>query len=189
VILNDKQIDQLAREGMIEPYTDHLVREEDGHKIISYGLSSFGYDIRISNEFYIFSNVCGSAVVDPKNFPEEAMVKRVVQPHDAIIVPPNTYVLGRSVEYVRMPDDVMTVCIGKSTYARCGIIVNVTPLEAGWEGHVTIEISNSTPLSAKVYAYEGILQVLFFRGERPAVTYADRKGKYQETRGVVFSRV
>lgn len=189
MILNDRQIDERARNGMIEPYVDHLVREEDGHKVISYGLSSFGYDLRISSEFYIFSNVSGSPVVDPKDFPEEAMVRRVVQPHEAIIVPPNTYVLGKSVEYMRVPEDVMTVWIGKSTYARCGIIVNVTPLEAGWEGQVTIEISNSTPLPAKVYAYEGILQVLFFKGERPAVTYADRKGKYQGTKGVVFSRI
>jgi dCTP deaminase len=174
---------------MIEPFADHLVREEDGQKTISYGLSSFGYDLRISNEFYIFSNVCGSAVVDPKNFPQEAMVQRVVQPHEGVIIPPNTYVLGKSMEYVRIPEDVMAVCIGKSTYARCGILVNVTPLEAGWEGQVTIEISNSTPLPAKVYACEGILQVMFLSGEWPMVTYADRKGKYQGTRGVVFSRV
>lgn len=189
MILNDRQIAELASAGMIEPFSDHLVREEDGRRIISYGLSSFGYDLRISGEFYVFSNVCGSAIVDPKDFPQEAMVRKVVEPHAAIIVPPNTYVLGMSVEYVRVPEDVMTLCIGKSTYARCGIIVNVTPLEAGWEGQVTIEISNSTPLPAKVYAYEGILQVLFFRGERPSVTYADRKGKYQGTKGVVFSRI
>lgn len=189
MVLNDRQIAELANKGMIEPFADHLVREEDGQRIISYGLSSFGYDLRISGEFYVFSNICGTAVVDPKDFPQEAMVRRDVKAHEAIVIPPNTYVLGKSVEYVRVPEDVMTVCIGKSTYARCGIIVNVTPLEAGWEGQVTIEISNSTPLPAKVYACEGILQVLFFRGERPAVTYADRSGKYQGTRGVVFSRV
>jgi len=174
---------------MIAQFADHLVREENGQKIISYGLSSFGYDLRIADEFYIFTDVGGGTVVDPKAFPEDAMLQRKVRPHEAVIIPPNTYALGKSVEYIRVPDDVMTVCIGKSTYARCGIIVNVTPLEAGWEGQVTIEISNSTPLPAKVYAYEGILQVLFFKGERPSVTYSDRKGKYQGTKGVVFSKV
>jgi dCTP deaminase len=189
MLLNDRQIRELALRGMIDPFVDRQVRVEGGVPVISYGLSSFGYDVRIAEEFFVFSNVFGGTVVDPKAFPEEAMVRRVVGPHEAVVIPPNSYVLGRSVEYFRIPEDVMVVCVGKSTYARAGIIVNVTPLEPGWEGYITIEISNATPLPAKVYAHEGILQVLFFRGEPPEVTYAARGGKYQGQRGVVFARV
>lgn len=191
MILNDKQIMELAtKHGMIEPFTAEQVREVDGHRVISYGLSSYGYDVRIAGEFWVFSNVYGGAtVVDPKNFAQEAMVQRIVADHEAVIIPPNSYVLGRSVEYFRIPPDVMTICVGKSTYARAGIIVNVTPLEPGWEGHVTIEISNATTLPAKVYAGEGIMQVIFFRGEPCAKSYADKQGKYQGQRGVTFARV
>ncbi|MBE3550443.1 MAG: dCTP deaminase [Brockia lithotrophica] len=173
---------------MIEPFSPTQVREVDGRKIISYGLSSFGYDVRIAGEFYIFASL-DAAVVDPKDFPAHAMVRKEVGPHEAVIIPPNSYALGRSLEYFRMPEDVVGICLGKSTYARAGIIVNVTPLEPGWEGHVTIEISNATPLPAKVYAHEGIMQVVFLRGARPGVTYRDREGKYQMQRGVTFPRV
>jgi len=187
-VLHDAAIEALARRGMIEPFTPRQVREVDGRQIISYGLSSFGYDVRIAGEFYIFASL-DAAVVDPKDFPAHAMVRKEVGPHEAVIIPPNSYALGRSLEYFRMPEDVVGICLGKSTYARAGIIVNVTPLEPGWEGHVTIEISNATPLPAKVYAHEGIMQVVFLRGVRPGITYRDRGGKYQMQRGVTFPRV
>ncbi|MBT9252184.1 MAG: dCTP deaminase [Brockia lithotrophica] len=173
---------------MIEPFSPTQVREVDGRKIISYGLSSFGYDVRIAGEFYIFASL-DAAVVDPKDFPAHAMVRKEVGPHEAVIIPPNSYALGRSLEYFRMPENVVGICFGKSTYARTGIIVNVTPLEPGWEGYVTIEISNATPLPVKVYAHEGIMQVVFFRGGRPNVTYRDRGGKYQMQHGVTFPRL
>lgn len=182
-ILADHQIRDLSlNEGMIEPFV-----EKQTHKgVISYGLSSYGYDARCSNEFKIFTNV-DNAIVDPKAFSEKSFVDRTV---DECIIPPNSFVLTRSVENFRIPKDVLVICLGKSTYARCGLIVNVTPLEPGWEGHVTLEISNTTPLPAKVYANEGVAQFLFFKGSAPCeVSYADRAGKYMGQRGVTLPRM
>lgn len=162
-------------EGMIEPFSDHLVREANGKKIVSYGLSSYGYDLRVAREFKVFTNLY-STVVDPKAFSEDAFVDVVA---DECIIPPNSFALARSVEYFRIPRSVITLCIGKSTYARCGIIVNVTPFEPEWEGYVTLEISNTTPLPAKIYANEGLAQVIFYQASEVCeVSYADRKGKY-----------
>ncbi len=168
---------------MIRPFVDEQQREG----VISYGLSSFGYDMRIAGEFRVFTPNIHNSVVDPKDIDERAMVEYVVDDH--ILIPPNSYVLGRSVEYFTMPRDVLGIVLGKSTYARSGIIVNVTPLEPGWEGHVTIEIGNGTPLPAKVYANEGIAQVVFLQGEAPAVSYADKQGKYQHQRGITLPRL
>lgn len=182
-LLCDRQIRSLtAATGMIEPFVETQKREG----MISYGLSSYGYDARISDEFMIFTNV-DNAVVDPKDFSSKSFVERKT---DVCIIPPNSFVLSRTVEYFRIPKDVLVVCLGKSTYARCGLIVNVTPLEPGWEGHVTLEVSNTTPLPAKVYANEGIAQFLFFKGSDACeTTYADRAGKYQGQRGVTLPRL
>lgn len=179
----DNWIRKMALEhAMIEPFIEDQVR--DG--VISYGVSSYGYDVRVTDEFKVFTNV-HSAVVDPKNFVPESFVD--VQ-GDVCIIPPNSFVLARTVEYFRIPRNVITMCIGKSTYARCGLIVNVTPFEPEWEGYVTLEISNTTPLPAKVYAFEGIAQVLFFEGDEPCDTsYADRKGKYQKQQTIVLPRI
>lgn len=167
---------------IIEPFVDHLVRyNEAGNKIVSYGLSSYGYDIRVADEFKVFTNVYNS-IVDPKNFKDDAFVDICTQ---ECIIPPNSFALARSVEYFRIPRNVLAFCIGKSTYARCGIIVNVTPFEPGWEGYVTLEISNTTPLPAKIYANEGIAQVIFFEGDACETSYADRKGKYMNQVGIV----
>lgn len=169
--------EQAQKHKMIEPFCDHQERES----VISYGLSSYGYDARVANEFLIFTNV-DNAIVDPKNFSDNAFVERK---SDICIIPPNSFVLARTVEYFRIPKDVLVICLGKSTYARCGIIVNVTPLEPEWEGHVTLEFSNTTPLPAKIYANEGACQFLFFKGDMPPeVTYAMRKGKYMKQTGV-----
>lgn len=168
--------------GMIEPFVESQRR--DG--CISYGLSSYGYDARVADDFKIFTNV-DSAVVDPKDFAANSFVDRKT---DVCVIPPNSFALARTVEYFRVPRDVLVICLGKSTYARCGIIVNVTPLEPEWEGHVTLEISNTTPLPARVYAEEGICQFLFLRGEGPPETsYADRGGKYMRQRGVTLPRL
>ncbi len=169
--------EQALEHGMIEPFVDAQKREG----VISYGVSSYGYDARVADEFLIFTNV-DNAIVDPKAFREDAFVQRQC---DACVIPPNSFVLARTVEYFRIPRDVLVICTGKSTYARCGIIVNVTPLEPGWEGHVTLEFSNTTPLPAKIYANEGACQFLFFKGSAPPdVTYDQRKGKYMGQRGV-----
>ena len=182
----DHWIRSEAEKGMIDPFVDGQQRaDKDGKKIISYGLSSFGYDARVANEFLIFTNV-DSAVVDPKNFSEEAFVKRDT---DVCIIPPNSFALARTVEYFKIPEDVLVICLGKSTYARCGIIVNVTPLEPGWEGHVTLEFSNTTPLPAKIYAGEGACQFLFLRGAKPDVSYKTRGGKYMGQRGVTLPKM
>lgn len=177
---SDRWIREKAlEEGMIEPFVEEQVRYVNGDKVISYGLSSYGYDLRVAREFKVFTNVYNS-LIDPKDFNENAFVHIE---SDACIIPPNSFALARSVEYFRIPSDVLTLCVGKSTYARCGIIVNVTPFEPGWEGHVTLEISNTTPLPAKIYANEGLAQVLFYRGaEACEVTYADRGGKYMNQR-------
>ena len=177
----DWWIRERAHEGMIEPFEEALVREG----VISYGLSSFGYDLRAAPEWAIFVNAFNT-VVDPKHFDTRSLVEIE---GDECIIPPNSFVLTRSLEYLRIPEDVMVVALGKSSYARCGIVANVTPLEPGWEGHVTLELSNTTPLPAKVYAHEGIVQLLFFQGDRPEQTYADRKGKYQGQRGVTLPRM
>ncbi|HSW86003.1 MAG TPA: dCTP deaminase [Rhabdochlamydiaceae bacterium] len=173
---SDRWIRQMAKtHKMIEPFAETQVRQVDGRKVISFGLSSYGYDLRVANEFKVFTNLHGS-VVDPKNFNENAFVHIE---GDACIIPPNSFALARSVEYFRIPRNVLTLCIGKSTYARCGIIVNVTPFEPEWEGFVTLEISNTTPLPAKIYANEGLAQVLFYQAEESCeISYADRKGKY-----------
>ncbi len=173
---SDRWIRKMALEqGMIEPFTDGQVRYVDGEKVISYGLSSYGYDLRVADEFKVFTNLHNS-IVDPKNFNENAFVHLDA---DTCIIPPNSFALARSVEYFRIPRNVLTICIGKSTYARCGIIVNVTPFEPEWEGFVTLEISNTTPLPAKIYANEGLAQVIFYQAaETCEISYADRKGKY-----------
>jgi dCTP deaminase len=179
----DRWIKKMALEhGMIEPFEDRQVRQG----VISYGLSSYGYDIRVADEFKVFTNI-NSTVVDPKNFDARSFVDVKA---DVCIIPPNSFALAKTVEYFRIPRDVLTVCVGKSTYARCGLIVNVTPFEPEWEGYVTLEISNTTPLPAKVYANEGIAQVLFFQGDEPCeVSYADKKGKYQKQQGLTLPRM
>ncbi len=185
-IKSDKWIRRMAQEqNMIAPFAPEQVRNSEQGKIISYGTSSYGYDVRCSNEFKIFTNI-NSAVVDPKAFSEESFVD--VQA-DVCIIPPNSFALARTVEFFRIPRDVLTICLGKSTYARCGIIVNVTPLEPEWEGHVTLEFSNTTPLPAKIYANEGVAQMLFFGGDEVCATsYKDRGGKYQGQKGVTLPR-
>ncbi|MDP3773020.1 MAG: dCTP deaminase [Gemmatimonadales bacterium] len=182
-IKSDSWIRRMAREhGMIEPFADAQVRAG----VISYGVSSYGYDMRVAREFKIFTNVL-SAVVDPKAFDPKSFVE---YEGDVCIVPPNSFVLARSVEYFRIPRNVLTICVGKSTYARCGIITNVTPFEPEWEGFVTLEISNTTPLPAKIYANEGIAQVLFFESDEACeVSYADKKGKYQSQKGVTLPKI
>ncbi|HJQ58091.1 MAG TPA: dCTP deaminase [Vineibacter sp.] len=182
-IMSDRWIRKMALEqGMIEPYVD--AQKRDG--VISYGVSSYGYDARVGGQFKIFTNV-DSAVVDPKNFTANSFVDRQTE---VCIIPPNSFALASTVEYFRIPRDVLVICVGKSTYARCGIIVNVTPLEPEWEGHVTLEFSNTTPLPAKVYANEGACQFLFLRGDEPCeVSYRDKAGKYQGQRGVTLPRI
>jgi dCTP deaminase len=168
--------------GMIEPFEDRQVRKG----VISYGLSSYGYDIRVADEFKVFTNI-NNTVVDPKNFDDRSFVDMKTE---VCIIPPNSFALAKTVEYFRIPRDVLTVCVGKSTYARCGLIVNVTPFEPEWEGYVTLEISNTTPLPAKVYANEGISQVLFFQSDEVCETsYADKKGKYQKQQGLTLPRL
>ncbi len=168
--------------GMIEPFEDRQVRAG----VISYGLSSYGYDIRVADEFKVFTNI-NSTVVDPKNFDARSFVDIKAE---VCIIPPNSFALAKTIEYFRIPRDVLTVCVGKSTYARCGLIVNVTPFEPEWEGFVTLEISNTTPLPAKVYANEGISQVLFFQSDEVCeVSYADKKGKYQKQQGLTLPRL
>jgi len=170
---------------MIEPFEPAQVRQSNGSRRISYGTSSYGYDIRCSDEFKIFTNI-NSAIVDPKQFDESSFVDFA---GDVCIIPPNSFALARTVEYFRIPRSVLTICLGKSTYARCGIIVNVTPFEPEWEGYVTLECSNTTPLPAKIYANEGIAQVLFFESDEPCeVSYADRGGKYQRQTGVTLPK-
>jgi dCTP deaminase len=182
-IKNDRWIRRMAEEhGMIEPFESGQVK--DGN--ISYGLSSYGYDIRVAPEFKVFTNV-HHVVVDPKNFDDRSFVD--INERECII-PPNSFALARTVEYFRIPRDVLVICLGKSTYARCGIIVNVTPLEPTWEGYLTLEISNTTPLPAKIYGGEGIAQLLFFEGdEEPEIAYADRKGKYMKQVGVTLPKL
>ena len=183
MIKSDRWIRRMAQaHGMIEPFEDKQVRQG----VISYGVSSYGYDVRVAHEFKIFTNVY-SAIVDPKNFDVKSMVDFE---GDVCIVPPNSFALARTIEYFRIPRKVLTICLGKSTYARCGIIVNVTPFEPEWEGFVTLEISNTTPLPAKIYANEGLAQVLFFEADEECETsYADKKGKYQGQQSIVLPKL
>ena len=182
-IQSDKWIRNMAKSHeMINPFEENQIRDNK----ISYGLSSYGYDARVSNEFKIFTNV-NSEVIDPKNFKQSNFISKKVS---ECIIPPNSFVLASTVEYFKIPNDIMVICLGKSTYARCGIIVNVTPMEPGWEGYVTLEFSNTTPLPAKIYANEGAAQFIFLKGnEKPEVTYADRDGKYMKQKGVTLPKV
>ena len=184
-IKSDRWIRKMAAQGMIEPFEPNQVRYVDNRKIVSYGTSSYGYDIRCANEFKVFTNI-NSTIVDPKDFDPASFVDVV---SDVCIIPPNSFALARTVEYFRIPRNVLTICLGKSTYARCGIIVNVTPFEPEWEGFVTLEFSNTTPVPAKIYANEGCAQVLFFEGDEECETsYRDRGGKYQGQVGVTLPR-
>lgn len=183
-IKSDRWIREMAQSHrLIEPFEPSQVRTRNEERLISYGTSSYGYDVRCANEFKVFTNI-NSTIVDPKNFDERSFVD--VQA-DVCLIPPNSFALARTVEYFRIPRDVLTICLGKSTYARCGIIVNVTPLEPEWEGHVTLEFSNTTPLPARIYANEGVAQMLFFQSDEPCeVSYKDRAGKYMGQRGVTL---
>jgi dCTP deaminase len=186
-IKSDKWIRRMAQQhGMIEPFEPGQVKEVNGQRIVSYGTSSYGYDIRCSNEFKLFTDI-NTTIVDPKNFDPNSFVE---VKGDSCIIPPNSFALARTVEYFRIPRNVLTICLGKSTYARCGIIVNVTPFEPEWEGHVTLEFSNTTPLPAKIYANEGVAQVLFFESDEVCETsYKDRGGKYQGQVGVTLPKI
>ncbi|AFI84432.2 dCTP deaminase [Methylophaga nitratireducenticrescens] len=185
-IKSDKWIRRMAEQhGMISPFEPGQIRDSDGQRIISYGTSSYGYDVRCSTEFKIFTNI-NSAIVDPKNFDASSFVDIN---SDVCIIPPNSFALARTIESFKIPRNVLTICLGKSTYARCGIIVNVTPLEPEWEGQVTLEFSNTTPLPAKIYAGEGVAQMLFFESDEVCETsYADRAGKYQGQQGVTLPK-
>jgi dCTP deaminase len=188
-IKSDKWIRRMANEaGMIEPFEPNQIKEVRGQKVISFGTSSYGYDIRCSDEFKLFTNI-NTTIVDPKRFDENSFVD---VKNDVCIIPPNSFALARTVEYFRIPRNVLTLCVGKSTYARCGIIVNVTPFEPEWEGYATLEFSNTTPLPAKIYANEGIAQVVFFEcdlGDVCETSYRDRGGKYQRQHGVTLPKI
>lgn len=187
-VLSDKLIQQLAiNQQMITPFIDSQVRVNvNQEKIISYGLSSYGYDARVSNEFKIFTNI-NSSIIDPKSFDHSSLVDRKT---NVCLIPPNSFVLGRTIEYFKIPRDIIVLCVGKSTYARCGIIINVTPLEPEWEGHVTLEFSNTTQLPAKIYADEGVCQFIFFKSsDQCKISYADRKGKYMNQTGVTLPTI
>jgi len=186
-IKSDKWIRKMAVEqGMISPFEPNQVREVNGQRIVSYGTSSYGYDIRCADEFKLFTNI-NSTIVDPKNFDSNSFVD---VRGDSCIIPPNSFALARTVEYFRIPRNVLTICLGKSTYARCGIIVNVTPFEPEWEGYVTLEFSNTTPLPARIYAHEGVAQVVFFESDEECETsYRDRGGKYQGQSGVTLPTI
>ena len=170
---------------MIEPFEANQIKRNNGERIVSYGTSSYGYDVRCSNEFKVFTNL-ESVTVDPKNFDESSFIDRIT---DVCVIPPNSFALARTIEFFRIPRNVLTICLGKSTYARCGIIVNVTPLEPEWEGHVTLEFSNTTPLPAKIYANEGVAQMLFFESDEDCeISYKERDGKYQGQTGVTLPK-
>jgi dCTP deaminase len=185
-VKSDKWIRRMAAQGMIAPFEPGQVKEVNGKRIVSYGTSSYGYDIRCSSEFKVFTNI-NATIVDPKVFDQKSFVDIS---GDECIIPPNSFALARTVEYFRIPRNVLTICLGKSTYARCGIIVNVTPLEPEWEGHVTLEFSNTTPLPARIYANEGVAQVIFIESDEVCETsYRDRGGKYQGQKGVTLPRI
>jgi dCTP deaminase len=184
-VKSDRWIRRMAGQGMVEPFESGQVRSVDGRRIVSYGTSSYGYDVRCAPEFKIFTNI-NSTIIDPKNFDPKNFVDFG---GEVCIIPPNSFALARTVEYFRIPRNVMVICLGKSTYARCGIIVNVTPLEPEWEGHVTLEFSNTTPLPARIYAGEGVAQFLFFESDEECETsYKDRGGKYQGQKGVTLPK-
>lgn len=185
MVKSDKWIREMAAKGMIEPFAEKQIRERNGERAISFGVSSYGYDVRCAPEFKVFTNI-HSTVVDPKNFDNNSFVDIE---GESCIIPPNSFALSRTVEYFRIPRNVLTICLGKSTYARCGIIVNVTPLEPEWEGHVTLEFSNTTPLPARIHANEGVAQVVFLESDEPCEeSYKDRDGKYQGQTGIVPPR-
>ncbi len=170
---------------MIEPFEANQIKKNNGERIVSYGTSSYGYDVRCSNEFKVFTNL-ESVIVDPKKFDESSFIDKTA---DVCVIPPNSFALARTIEFFRIPRNVLTICLGKSTYARCGIIVNVTPLEPEWEGHVTLEFSNTTPLPAKIYANEGVAQMLFFESDEDCeISYKERDGKYQGQTGVTLPK-
>ncbi len=181
MILSDKEILKLCKKGMITPFESKQIRNGN----ISFGLSSFGYDIRVGKEYKIFTNI-NNTIVDPKNFDQKSFIDFK---GDCCIIPPNSFALAKSLEYFKIPEDIIGIAVGKSTYARCGIVTNVTPLEPGWEGYLTIEISNTTPLPAKIYSQEGIIQVIFLKGKKPRVSYKDRKGKYQKQKEITLPKV
>lgn len=185
-IKSDQWIQHMATEhGLISPFSASQISHNGSSRVVSYGTSSYGYDVRCANEFKIFTNI-NSAIVDPKQFDESSFVDIKA---DICIIPPNSFALARTIEYFRIPRNVLTICVGKSTYARCGIIVNVTPLEPEWEGHVTLEFSNTTPLPAKIYAHEGVAQMIFLESDKPCrVSYKDRAGKYQGQKGVTLPK-
>lgn len=185
-IKSDRWIKKMAEQhGLIEPFEPQQIRDIDGQRVISFGTSSYGYDIRCAPEFKVFTNI-NSAIVDPKNFDSESFVD---VNRDVCIIPPNSFALARTVEFFRIPRNILTICLGKSTYARCGIIVNVTPLEPEWQGYVTLEFSNTTPLPAKIYANEGVAQVIFLQSDEDCETsYLDRGGKYQNQTGVTLPK-
>ena len=193
MFLNDRAIFSLAAEGMIDPFEGQLVREVEGARIISYGLSSMGYDLRLGRELLIFHNLSPGGAealpVDPKAFDKRVCMPFEGHDHQPVIIPANGFALAHTVETLKMPDDVIGICVGKSTYARVGVILNVTPIEPGWRGQVTLEITNSLPRPVKVYPGEGIVQILFARGESPRVTYSSRNGKYQDQKGVTPAKV
>ncbi|MEC9415457.1 MAG: dCTP deaminase [Pseudomonadota bacterium] len=185
-IKSDRWIKEMAENyHMIEPFEANQIKRNNGERIVSYGTSSYGYDVRCSNEFKVFTNL-ESVTVDPKNFDESSFIDRIT---DVCVIPPNSFALARTIEFFRIPRNVLTICLGKSTYARCGIIVNVTPLEPEWEGHVTLEFSNTTPLPAKIYANEGVAQMLFFESDEDCeISYKERDGKYQGQTGVTLPK-
>lgn len=206
MVLNDKQIALLCQPRsnlggpippMLEPFVDHQVREVDGRKAISFGLSSFGYDARLADEIKIVvppTDFIGDVIgfIDPKDFDADVLVDAVTNPDGSVTIPPHGFALARTLEYFHVPDDVLAICHAKSTYARCGLVIGVTPLEPGWHGHVTLELSNTTPMPVKVWPREGIVQFLFFRGMRPLTTYADRPGgpgKYQGQKGITLAKL
>lgn len=190
-VMNDLRIAELAYEkGMIEPFVDTQIRSHSitGEKFISYGLSSFGYDIRVGSEFKLFTNIY-PCVIDPKQIGEMKFIEHIVAPHQALIIPPNAFALAHSVEYLRIPRNVIGICLGKSTYARCGLVANITALEPEWEGQLTIELSNTSPMPVKVYAQEGIAQLILFEGQNCRRSYSDKNGKYNKQTGITLPKV
>ena len=187
-IMSDKWIIEKSLDyDMISPFVKEQVQKVNSEKVISYGLSSYGYDARVASEFQIFTRSINNNIVDPKNFDSVNLTSTNT---DVCVIPPNGFALARTVEYFRIPDNILVICVGKSTYARCGIVVSVTPLEPGWEGHVTLEFSNTTPIAAKIYAGEGVCQFLFFEGnERCKTSYSDKKGKYMQQKGITLPRM
>lgn len=175
MLLTDKEIRKRAKNGMIEPFVNRQVEEKNGEPVVSYGLSSYGYDVRISKKYDVFTEL-NYTTVDPKDFDKKAFAETS---GDFCIIPPNSFILGKTIERFEIPKNTLGICVGKSTYARCGIIVNITPLEPGWKGKITLEVSNTTPLPAKIYGGEGIAQIVFLESERPEVTYDEKNGKYQ----------